>query len=98
MVGVKRWYNEAVKETRSTLKTLGFNHGKIPFVPISGLNGDNILVARDSADSLWYHGWEKCVNGITEYPGKTLLEATDDMNSPSASPSKASTTSQTSTR
>lgn len=56
------------------------------FVPISGLDGDNISVARDSSDSSWYHGWEKYVNGITEYPGKTLLKAIDDMHLPSQKP------------
>lgn len=55
-------------------------------MPISGLDEDNISEARDSADSSWYHGWSKYVNGITEYPRKTLLEAIDDMHLPGQKP------------
>lgn len=82
----ERRYNEIVKGTKTILGRIGYNSDKVPFVPISGLDGDNISEARDSADSSWYHNWEKYVNGITEYPGKTLLEAIDDMHLPGQKP------------
>jgi len=55
-------YDEIVKETSSFVKKIGYNPEKIPFVPISGWNGDNML--------------EKSTN-LPWYKGPTLLEALD---------------------
>ncbi|RWW67603.1 hypothetical protein BHE74_00024936 [Ensete ventricosum] len=39
----KARYDEIVKEVSSYLKKVGYNPEKIPFVPISGFEGDNMI-------------------------------------------------------
>jgi elongation factor 1-alpha len=60
-------YDEIVAETSSFLKKIGYNPEKIPFVPISGWLGDNML--------------EKSTN-LPWYKGPTLLEALDSITEP----------------
>lgn len=55
-------YNEIKKELTDYLKKVGYNPDKIPFVPISGWHGDNMI--------------EKSTN-LSWFKGPTLLEALD---------------------
>jgi len=55
-------FNEIKKELEDYLKKVGYNPAKVPFVPISGWNGDNML--------------EKSPN-LTWFKGPTLIEALD---------------------
>jgi len=55
-------YKEIVTEVSTYLKKIGYNPEKIPFVPISGWEGDNML--ERSANLGWYKG-------------PTMLEALD---------------------
>jgi len=57
-------YNEIKNEVSGFLKKIGYNPNKIPFVPISGWNGDNMLERSTNM------GW---------YKGPTLLEALDNI-------------------
>jgi elongation factor 1-alpha len=47
-------YNEIKKEVSSFLKKIGYDPEKVPFVPISGWNGDNML--ERSENMKWYKG------------------------------------------
>jgi len=60
-------YNEIKVEIGSYLKKVGYNIDKIPFVPISGWVGDNII--EKSQNLPWYNG-------------PTLLEALDNITPP----------------
>jgi elongation factor 1-alpha len=60
-------YNEIKKEVTDYLKKVGYNPEKIPFVPISGWHGDNMI--EKSANLGWYKG-------------PTLLEALDAITPP----------------
>jgi len=60
-------YEEIKKEVSTYLKRVGYNVDKIPFVPISGWLGDNML--------------ERSTN-LTWYTGPTLLEALDAITPP----------------
>jgi len=60
-------YNEIKKELSDFLKKIGYAPDKVPFVPISGWNGDNML--------------EKSPN-LPWYKGPTLLEALDGVTEP----------------
>jgi len=60
-------YDEIVKEVSSFVKKIGYNPEKIPFVPISGWHGDNML--EKSSNLPWYKG-------------PTLLEALDSVQEP----------------
>lgn len=72
-------YNEIVKETSNFIKKVGYNPKTVPFVPISGFNGDNML--EPSSNCPWYKGWEKEVKG-NKVTGKTLFEAIDAIEPP----------------
>lgn len=56
-------YTEIKTELSSFLKKVGYNPDKIPFIPISGWNGDNMI--------------EKSTN-MPWYKGPTLIEALDN--------------------
>jgi len=60
-------FNEIKNETSNFVKKIGYNPETIPFVPISGWLGDNML--------------EKSTN-LTWYKGPTLLEALDSITPP----------------
>jgi elongation factor 1-alpha len=47
-------YNEIKKEVEGFLKKVGYKPEEIPFIPISGWNGDNML--ERSPNSPWYTG------------------------------------------
>jgi elongation factor 1-alpha len=47
-------YTEIKTEVAKYLKKVGFNEKKIPFIPISGWNGDNML--ERSSNITWYKG------------------------------------------
>ena len=72
-------FNEIVKEVSNFIKKVGYNPKTVPFVPISGFNGDNMIDV--SPNCPWYKGWEKETK--TKTSGKTLLEAIDGIDPPS---------------
>jgi hypothetical protein len=72
-------YEEIVKEASGFIKKVGYNPKSVPFVPISGWHGDNML--EESTNMPWYKGWNKETKaGATK--GKTLLEAIDAIEPP----------------
>nr|ABJ98057.1 translation elongation factor 1-alpha [Komagataella pastoris] len=74
-------YEEIVKETSNFIKKVGYNPKTVPFVPISGWNGDNMIEPSSNCD--WYKGWEKETKAGGATKGKTLLEAIDSIDPPS---------------
>jgi len=60
-------YKEIVNELSTYLKKVGYNPKNIPFIPISGWNGDNMIEKSTNM------GW---------YKGPTLLEALDNITPP----------------
>nr|XP_027202185.1 elongation factor 1-alpha-like [Dermatophagoides pteronyssinus] len=60
-------YEEIKKEVGNYIKKIGYNIDKVPFVPISGFVGDNML--EKSSNMSWYKG-------------PTLVEALDQMDVP----------------
>jgi elongation factor 1-alpha len=67
-------YEEIKNEVSNFVKKVGYNPVSIPFVPISGWHGDNML--EPSTNMPWFKGWtiERKEGNAT---GKTLLEALD---------------------
>jgi len=47
-------YNEIAGEAKKLLTSIGFDVSKIPFVPVSGLKGDNVF--KKSENMPWYKG------------------------------------------
>jgi len=60
-------YEEIMKEVQDYIKKVGYNVKNVPFVPISGWAGDNML--EKSSNMPWYKG-------------PTLLEALDNLEPP----------------
>ncbi|RKP34216.1 translational elongation factor EF-1 alpha [Dimargaris cristalligena] len=73
-------YKEIVKEVSGFIKKVGYNPKSVPFVPISGFHGDNMIDV--TANAPWYKGWEKETKA-GQSKGKTLLEAIDAIEPPS---------------
>jgi len=57
-------FNEIQKEVGQYLKKVGYNPDKIPFIPLSGWTGDNLIEKSDN---------------LKWYKGPTLLEAFDNL-------------------
>ena len=60
-------YEEIKKEVSGFIKKVGYNPDKVPFIPISGWVGDNMIEASSNM------GW---------YKGQTLIEALDSLTPP----------------
>jgi len=73
-------FEEIKKEVSAYIKKIGYNPATVPFVPISGWNGDNML--EPSTNMGWYKGWSIERKG-NKTDGKTLLQALDAMEPPS---------------
>jgi elongation factor 1-alpha len=66
-------FEEIKDEFVKMLQLIGFKPKKVPFIPYSGFNGDNLVVKSDKAP--WYTGWEANINPKKKITGFTLLEA-----------------------
>jgi len=72
-------FNEIKTEVSSFIKKIGYNPDTVPFVPISGFNGDNML--ETSPNMPWFKGWE-VTRKEGNASGKTLLESLDAILAP----------------
>jgi elongation factor 1-alpha len=72
-------FSEIKKEVSTYVKKIGYNPDAVPFVPISGWHGDNML--EKSPNMTWFKGWEKKEKSGNK-SGVTLLEALDAINAP----------------
>jgi elongation factor 1-alpha len=65
---------------KNYIKKIGYNPQAVPFIPISGWHGDNMLEASPNMN--WFKGWtvERKEGNMS---GKTLLEALDSILPPS---------------
>jgi len=79
-------FQEIEKEVSGYIKKIGYNPKTVPFVPISGWHGDNMILASENMG--WFKGW------AVERPdgnakGVTLLEALDAILPPKRPTDKA---------
>merc|ERR1711963_244859 len=73
-------FEEIQKEVSGFIKKVGYNPVAVPFVPISGWHGDNML--QTSTNMSWYKGWN-VERKEGKASGTTLLEALDAILPPS---------------
>merc|ERR1712107_339896 len=73
-------FEEIQKEVSNFIKKVGYNPVAVPFVPISGWHGGNMINASDKMS--WYKGW-KVERKEGNASGMTLLEALDSIIPPS---------------
>jgi len=69
-------FEEIQKEVSGFIKKVGYNPAAVPFVPISGWHGDNML--KTSSNMAWYKGWT-VERKEGKASGTTLLEALDSV-------------------
>merc|ERR1719391_156812 len=67
-------FEEIQKEVQGFIKKVGYNPASVPFVPISGWHGDNMINASQKMP--WYKGWN-VERKEGKASGMTLLEALD---------------------
>ncbi|XP_028290130.1 elongation factor 1-alpha-like [Gouania willdenowi] len=72
-------YEEVVRGVSNFLRKIGYDVPSVPFVPISGWTGENMITATQKMP--WYQGWKvKRREGMLS--GKTLLEVLDSVQPP----------------
>lgn len=69
-------FKEIKSEVSKMLTKIGFKTKKIPFIPMSGWQGDNLTTKSENMD--WYKGW-KVKPKKKEVSGWTLLDALNDV-------------------
>jgi len=72
-------YNEIKREIGAYIKKVGYNPDSVPFVPISGWHGDNML--EPTTNMPWFKGWE-IERKSGKASGMTLVEALDAIEPP----------------
>jgi elongation factor 1-alpha len=72
-------YEEIVKEISAYIKKVGYDPKAVPFVPISGWHGDNMI--EPSENMPWFKGWTKETKA-GKSSEKTLLQAMDTIMPP----------------
>jgi len=69
-------YTEIQSEVSKMLTKIGFKIKKIPFIPMSGFQGDNLIDVSDKMP--WYKGFEVKIKK-KKIKGHTLLDALNDV-------------------
>jgi len=62
------------------IKKIGYNPDYVPFVPISGWHGDNML--EGSPKMPWFKGWKVTKADKKDYSGMTIMDALDNIDPP----------------
>nr|XP_054755955.1 elongation factor 1-alpha 2-like [Lytechinus pictus] len=73
-------FHEIVKEVTAYIKKVGYDPKGVPFIPISGFHGDNML--EPSENMPWFKGW-KLTRKAGDTSGMTLFNALDAILPPS---------------
>jgi elongation factor 1-alpha len=66
-------FNEIKSNVELMLKNIGYKTKKIPFIPMSGFNGENLT--KVSENMPWYKGFEVPVRKGVKVKGHTLVDA-----------------------
>merc|ERR1712165_395431 len=73
-------FNEIKDEFCKMLQMIGFKPKKVPFIPYSGFNGDNLVEKSDKAP--WYKGWKANLTPKKAVEGFTLVDALNNFIKP----------------
>ncbi|KAM6971036.1 elongation factor 1-alpha-like isoform 1-T1 [Tautogolabrus adspersus] len=72
-------FDEVARSVSSFLKKVGYDPATVPFVPISGWTGENMITATQRMP--WFQGW-KARRREGNASGRTLLEVLDSIQPP----------------
>jgi len=73
-------FQEIMKEVQTYIKKIGYNPDVVPFVPISGWHGDNMI--EPSTNMTWFKGWKVTKADKKDYTGVTIMDALDNVDVP----------------
>jgi len=73
-------FEEIKAEFVKMLQMIGFKPKKVPFIPYSGFNGDNLVDKSDKA--AWYKGWTANIGPKKSVTGFTIYEALNNFITP----------------
>mmetsp|Transcript_31783 Transcript_31783/g.45183 ORF Transcript_31783/g.45183 Transcript_31783/m.45183 type:complete len:452 (+) Transcript_31783:43-1398(+) len=73
-------FNEIKSEFVKMLQLIGYKPKKVPFIPYSGFNGDNLVEKSDKAP--WYKGWVANLKPKVKVTGFTVVDALNDFIKP----------------
>lgn len=76
----KARFEEIKAEFTKMLQSIGYKPKKVPFIPYSGYNGDNLVTRTDKAP--WYKGWKANLSPKETVEGYTILDALNDFIQP----------------
>jgi elongation factor 1-alpha len=68
-------FNEIKDEFVKMLQLIGFKPKKVPFIPYSGFNGDNLVEKTTEPKASWYKGWEANRGPKDKVTGFSIVEA-----------------------
>merc|ERR1712070_1130182 len=77
-------FTEIKDEFVKMLQTIGFKPKKVPFIPYSGFNGDNLVDKVDPAKCAWYKGWSANLGPKKKVTGFTIVDALNNYITPPA--------------
>merc|ERR1711967_34395 len=75
-------FNEIKDEFVKMLQMIGFKPKKVPFIPYSGFNGDNLVDPVDSGKCAWYKGWTANKTPKKKITGMTIVDALNNYITP----------------
>merc|ERR1712137_636071 len=64
------------------LQAIGFKPKKVPFIPYSGFNGDNLVDPVDAGKCPWYKGWTANKTPKKKITGMTIVDALNNFITP----------------
>merc|ERR1719343_161257 len=75
-------FNEIKDEFVKMLQMIGYKPKKVPFIPYSGFNGDNLVEKVDPAKCGWYKGWTANKTPKKKITGMTIVDALNNYITP----------------
>merc|ERR1712007_299565 len=75
-------FNEIKDEFVKMLQAIGFKPKKVPFIPYSGFNGDNLVDPVDAGKCPWYKGWTANKTPKKKITGMTIVDALNNYITP----------------
>jgi len=75
-------FSEIKDEFVKMLQVIGFKPKKVPFIPYSGFNGDNLVDKVDPAKCAWYKGWTANRTPKQKVTGYSIVDALNNFITP----------------
>merc|ERR1711915_1046247 len=75
-------FQEIKDEFVKMLQAIGYKPKKVPFIPYSGFNGDNLVDPVDSGKCSWYKGWTANKAPKKKITGMTIVDALNNYITP----------------